>query len=63
MNKRELVELAENIVYQHGNTAIFTRTYTEARQIYDIETSLEIALEQQNLLAHYQNLVHTPNYS
>lgn len=62
MSKRQLIELAENIVEEYGNVVVFTRNYIEARQTYDVETSLEMALEQQNLLTVYKNKTQELNY-
>lgn len=53
MNKIEKLKLAESIVSEMGSYSIFQRVYTNFRQLYDIETSIEMALQQQDLLEFY----------
>lgn len=56
MNKIEKLKLAESIVSEMGSYTIFQREYTNARQYYDIETSIEMSLEKQNLFSFYLKL-------
>lgn len=53
MNKREKLNVAAGLVHETGSYWMFQKSYTEARQFYDVETSLEMALEEQNLLSQY----------
>ena len=53
MTKIQKLMIAEDLIHQFGSYWMFQRSYTDARQFYDIKTSLEIALEQQNLLPQY----------
>jgi len=46
--------LAEDIVRTHGSHWMFQKSYTDARQFYDIRTSVEMALEQQDLLGLFE---------
>ena len=53
MTKIEKLLIAESLIHESGSHWMFQRSYTDARQFYDVETSLEMALEQQNLLDQY----------
>lgn len=54
MTKFENLRVAETIVHEQGSFPMFQHQYTLARQYYDIETSIEMALEQQDLLTVYR---------
>lgn len=54
MTRIEKLMIAEELIRQFGSHWMFQKSYTDARQFYDVETSLEMALEQQNLLSQYQ---------
>lgn len=49
MNRIEKLKLAETIASEMGSYSIFQRSYTNYRQYYDIETSIEMSLQQQDL--------------
>lgn len=53
MTKFEKLMVAEELIRQFGSYWMFQKYYTDARQFYDVETSLEMALEQQDLLPQY----------
>ena len=53
MTKIQKLMIAEDLIHQFGSYWMFQRSYTDARQFYDVETSLEMALEQQDLLPQY----------
>lgn len=55
MTKTEKLVFAEKLVEERGDSNWFKEQYTLARNFHDIETSLEIALEEQNLLGIYQD--------
>lgn len=50
MTKFEMLGLAEDVVHAAGSYSMFQEQYTTARQFYDVETSIEMALEQQGLV-------------
>lgn len=50
MRPMEYLRQAENFVERHGNIAIFYKNYTDARQDYDVVTSIEVAVNKQGLL-------------
>ena len=50
MTKFDLLGIAEDVVRAAGSYPMFQEQYTTARQFYDIETSVEMALEQQGLV-------------
>lgn len=54
MDNTVLLETVDDFVLRYGNTCIYYRDYTDARQIYDIATSVEMALSKQNLLDRFQ---------
>ncbi len=53
MTKIQKLMIAEDLIHQFGSYWMFQKSYTDARQFYDVETSLEMALEQQDLLPQY----------
>lgn len=53
MTRFEKLMLAEELVQEFGSHRMFQKSYTDARQFYDVETSLKMALEQQDLLPKY----------
>lgn len=53
MTKIEKLNVASSLVHETGSYWMFQKSYTDARQFYDVETSLEMALEQQDLLSQY----------
>jgi hypothetical protein len=53
MTKIQKLMVAEDLIRKLGSYWMFQKSYTDARQFYDIETSLEMALEQQDLLPQY----------
>lgn len=53
MSLREKLLHAEQLVQEHGNWAMFCRRYEHYRQLYDVGTAIELALDEQNLLTKY----------
>lgn len=54
MTRIQKLMIAEDLIQQFGSNWMFQKSYTDARQFYDVETSLEMAMEQQDLLHQYQ---------
>lgn len=57
MSRFEMLGIAEDVVRATGNYTIFQNDYLNARQTYDIETSVEMALNNQNLTTLWVNAV------
>lgn len=53
MTKFEKLIIAEELLQEQGSYTMFQKSYTDARQFYDVETSIELALEQQGLMSQY----------
>ena len=54
MSRSEKLCIAEDLVQHLGSHTMFLKSYLDARQFYDVETSIEMALEQQDLLPQYR---------
>lgn len=59
MSRLQRLFLAEDVADNYGNLTIFVRTYTDYRQSYTIDTSIELALADQNLFEIYNNQLKT----
>lgn len=59
MSRLQRLFLAEDVADNYGNLTIFVRTYTDYRQSYTIDTSIELALADQNLFEIYTKKLNT----
>lgn len=59
MSSLEKLFLAEEVADNYGNLTVFVRTYTDYRQSYTIDTSIELALTDQNLYEKYLEVFET----
>lgn len=57
LSKIECIEIAELVAKNSGKESRFRNSYVNFRQFYDVTTALEMALEQQELYAEYQDKI------